>query len=208
MTARQVRHVQEFLAQPLLNGAPLGVVVRHGAVAGTARPATADAVHWIGSVEPANALSGDIWTSPASSPANFLPGQEIAYSERLAADTTTNTNAAAATSNKIPGLSIQVTGTGTPIQVEFDCVVRHSVATGEVAMWFVVDGVLSADPGAFAQVPARTVGRDFSMHASMRMVVPVGVTRTIEVGKWISGAGTATYNNPATNPMYLVATQR
>lgn len=40
------------------------VVVEHGATAGTARP-TADIVHWIGSVEPLNALDGDIWTDTA-----------------------------------------------------------------------------------------------------------------------------------------------
>jgi hypothetical protein len=37
------------------------VVVTHGATADTARPAGAAAVYWIGSVEPTNAVNGDIW---------------------------------------------------------------------------------------------------------------------------------------------------
>lgn len=37
------------------------VVVAHGAVAATARPAGAAAVYWMGSVEPDNAVNGDMW---------------------------------------------------------------------------------------------------------------------------------------------------
>lgn len=37
------------------------VVVRHGADAGVARPSGAEAVYWIGTVEPANALDGDFF---------------------------------------------------------------------------------------------------------------------------------------------------
>ena len=36
-------------------------VVNHGTVASTARPAGAAAVYWVGSVEPTNALDGDLW---------------------------------------------------------------------------------------------------------------------------------------------------
>lgn len=37
------------------------VVVAHGATAGTTRPAGADAVYWVGSVEPTNAEDHDLW---------------------------------------------------------------------------------------------------------------------------------------------------
>ena len=37
-------------------------VVNHGSTAGTARPAGAAAVYWIGTVEPTNALDNDLWT--------------------------------------------------------------------------------------------------------------------------------------------------
>ena len=37
------------------------VVVAHGATAGTARPTGADAVYWVGSVEPTNAQDHDLW---------------------------------------------------------------------------------------------------------------------------------------------------
>jgi hypothetical protein len=37
------------------------VVVNHGDTAGTARPTGIGAVYWIGSVEPTNAVNGDIW---------------------------------------------------------------------------------------------------------------------------------------------------
>lgn len=40
-----------------------GVV--HGSTAGTARPAGAAVVHWIGSVEPSNAQNNDLWTNTA-----------------------------------------------------------------------------------------------------------------------------------------------
>lgn len=40
-------------------------VVNHGAVAGTARPAGYAAIHWLGSVEPTNAVDGDVWTNTA-----------------------------------------------------------------------------------------------------------------------------------------------
>lgn len=47
--------------QTRLSGAPYVVTVNHGAVAGTARPAGAEVVNWIGSVEPTNAIAGDTW---------------------------------------------------------------------------------------------------------------------------------------------------
>lgn len=37
------------------------VVVNHGSTAGTTRPAGANAVYWIGSVEPTNMVDGDLW---------------------------------------------------------------------------------------------------------------------------------------------------
>lgn len=37
------------------------VVVSHGSNASTARPAGAPLVYWKGSVEPNNALAGDLW---------------------------------------------------------------------------------------------------------------------------------------------------
>jgi hypothetical protein len=37
------------------------VVVNHGSVASTARPTDVGAVYWIGSVQPTNALSYDMW---------------------------------------------------------------------------------------------------------------------------------------------------
>jgi hypothetical protein len=40
-------------------------VVNHGSTAGTARPAGAPAVYWIGTVEPTNALDGDLWIGGA-----------------------------------------------------------------------------------------------------------------------------------------------
>jgi hypothetical protein len=39
------------------------VVVNHGATASTARPTGVGAVYWIGSVEPTNALTSDMWWS-------------------------------------------------------------------------------------------------------------------------------------------------
>jgi hypothetical protein len=36
-------------------------VVNHGATADTARPTGAAAVYWIGTVEPTNAVDGDLW---------------------------------------------------------------------------------------------------------------------------------------------------
>lgn len=39
----------------------MGVVV-HGSTAGTARPSGFAVIHWIGTVEPTNAVNGDIWT--------------------------------------------------------------------------------------------------------------------------------------------------
>lgn len=35
--------------------------VNHGATAGTARPTVTGIVLWIGSVEPTNAVDGDLW---------------------------------------------------------------------------------------------------------------------------------------------------
>ena len=37
------------------------VVVKHGASAGTARPASASVVYWLGSVSPTNQAVGDLW---------------------------------------------------------------------------------------------------------------------------------------------------
>jgi hypothetical protein len=48
------------LASTLSSNA-LGVVV-HGSTAGTARPSGFAVIHWIGTVEPTNAVNGDIWT--------------------------------------------------------------------------------------------------------------------------------------------------
>ena len=39
------------------------IFVNHGSTAGTARPSASGAVIWIGSVQPTNATSGDIWMS-------------------------------------------------------------------------------------------------------------------------------------------------
>lgn len=41
------------------------VGVLHGATADTARPLGAAVVQWIGSVEPTNAVDGDLWTNTA-----------------------------------------------------------------------------------------------------------------------------------------------
>lgn len=41
------------------------LAVSHGASAGATRPTGAHFVHWIGSVEPSNAIDGDIWTDTA-----------------------------------------------------------------------------------------------------------------------------------------------
>lgn len=40
------------------------VVVSHGSTAGTARPAGATAVYWLGTVEPENGEEGDLWLDP------------------------------------------------------------------------------------------------------------------------------------------------
>ena len=37
------------------------VVVKHGASAGAARPASAGVVYWLGSVSPTNQVVGDLW---------------------------------------------------------------------------------------------------------------------------------------------------
>jgi hypothetical protein len=45
-------------------GTLMGMVMRvvtHGSTAATARPTSAGAVYWIGSVEPDNAVNGDQW---------------------------------------------------------------------------------------------------------------------------------------------------
>lgn len=39
--------------------------VSHGSTAGTARPSVFAAVVWVGSVEPTNAVNGDIWIDTA-----------------------------------------------------------------------------------------------------------------------------------------------
>ena len=46
--------------KPVNAGSVMGWV-EHGAAAGTARPVGFGAVFWVGSVEPTNALNGDIW---------------------------------------------------------------------------------------------------------------------------------------------------
>lgn len=64
------------LTQRTLNGSPYPVVVNHGSTAGTARPAGATFVQWVGSVTPTNAVDGDEWhdtsstTDPTVVPAN------------------------------------------------------------------------------------------------------------------------------------------
>lgn len=45
--------------------AAVGVIVVHGATAGTTRPTGATTVLWIGSVEPTNAVNNDAWLDTA-----------------------------------------------------------------------------------------------------------------------------------------------
>lgn len=51
--------------------AAYGSVVKHGATAGTARPAGAVMVRWIGTVSPSNALTDDIWQDDSTTPATL-----------------------------------------------------------------------------------------------------------------------------------------
>ena len=55
------------VTQEQLDNIAAGAVgfVNHGAIAGTARPTGYGSIEWVGSVEPTNAVNGDIWINTA-----------------------------------------------------------------------------------------------------------------------------------------------
>jgi hypothetical protein len=141
----------------------------------------------------------------------FIPTQgaaprgELGYAERTTADTTTNTSFAAASSNKITGLSVSVTGTGRPVEIEFFLPAGyHSVANSIVGAVILQNGTTVICAGN-VRVSSTTTGDSFLLKA--RKVLTAGTGYTFEVGKY-TVSGTANYSADATYPMYLAVTER
>lgn len=135
-------------------------------------------------------------------------GMELGFAVRESTDTTTNTQASAAAANKINGLAVTVMGIGRPVKVEFYDLVRHSVANNGVGALFLVNGALVLDQTQIGQSSTPIVSQSRSLYVMHRFVIPDGVEWTFEIGKWISGSGTGTYEGSESAPMTLTVTQQ
>jgi len=133
-------------------------------------------------------------------------GAELGYAERATADTTTNATAGDASANLIAGLAVPVTGIGRAVEVEFYCTARHSVVDGFVGVWLTNNGTLLA--GAYCPVPSVSTSRSNTLRATARVLLADGAAANFEVGKFVIGAGTGTYDGSASNPMWMAVTQR
>jgi hypothetical protein len=129
---------------------------------------------------------------------------ELGYAERTTNDTSTNTSFGGAASNKITGLTVTVTGTGRPVEIElFIASVQHSTINSYVGAVILMDGaVIAAGNGSS---PATTNGRPLILKA--RKVLTNGQSYTFEIGK-NTQAATATYGADPSYPMYLSVVRR
>ncbi len=149
--------------------------------------------------------ASDSWLLEAD---NGVSGVEIGYAERTTSDTTTNTVLASATSNKISGLSVTVTGTGRPVEIEFFCPLCYHSST---AAKFVGAAILinGSETGAqLGTVDSATTGAGRTLIVRRRIVLTSGSSYTFEVGKWIESAGTGNYLVGADFPMHLSVVSR
>lgn len=93
-------------------------VVTHGAVAGTARPVGAARVHWLGSVAPSNATSGDHWTDTTTDLVKRWTGSAWApLSTKGILVTAKNITGTTTPSGATAGVFVNVAGTGITVPV-------------------------------------------------------------------------------------------
>jgi hypothetical protein len=136
----------------------------------------------------------------------MLRSGELGYAERTTQDTTTNTAVtdAALNANLIAGLIISgLVGTGTPVDLEFQSLIVHSVVAKAPGFAFMVNGVKVFAGQAVSN--STTVGT--MLYAKKRIILPAGVSHEITIGKYGS-TGTSTYYADSTIPMFLSVVQR
>lgn len=145
--------------------------------------------------------SEDIAETVADSLAEHEAGLEIGSAERATDYSTTVT----AAGTKIPGLVLNVTGSGRPVDLEArisNCF--HSVANTGVNGGIYVNG--TQIQGDVVYSPQTAKGP--SLKIKQRMVLLDGIDYTIEVDLWGNAAGTCTMDVAATKPSTLTATNR
>lgn len=130
-------------------------------------------------------------------------GEEFAYAERTTNWTTANTTLYAAAA-VVDGLTINVPGSGRPVDIEFISLVTHSVNGSIVGVYLLQDGV--AQGVTTAIIAPSSTGATLIMRK--RLIIPNGVTRTFQVGAYSTTAGTTTLVAFGGIPMYLTATGR
>lgn len=142
------------------------------------------------------------WRSFVATQAAAANATIVGYAVRTTGDDTTNTDQAAAPSNKISGLSVTIVGDGLPKVVEFYCAgVVHSAGPHNVGAALVVNGALLGGEIALQESPSTD-----PVTLLLRRIFPttVGVSYTFEIGKFVFFAGTASYIANATAPMHLL----
>ena len=145
--------------------------------------------------------------SKAETQGLVIPGSEMAYDETTALWTTTNTTLYNnASSAKITGLSVTVTGEGQPVDVVVNLpLVKHSASALCIA-YLMCNGSATAPGGGFySQTVNASNGR--TIFWMQRVVLTNGVSYTFEVGMQ-AAAGTTTLEPGAAYPNQLSVLRR
>lgn len=136
------------------------------------------------------------------------PGAELAAMTRETPWTTTNVTVNnVAPAALIAGLSIQVTGEGAPVDIDFHAALaRHSVPGSFVLAYLVTNGAVALTGMGRVHSPSASVGS--TLRLSRRPVLQAGVLYTFQIGIQGSAVGTVTLDASTAVPLELKATQR
>lgn len=157
---------------------------------------------WIGARD-SGGVSQLVGVMPDSSVRVIAPTQnpELGYAESTGGKTSSST--AAWTSDKISGLSVTITGTGRPVEIQWGASqLRNSVVGNWTILGLIVNTV--ADEPFLIISPSVSVGQ--SVNGMTRKVLTNAVSYTFEVGIQVQG-GTTTITG-GTFRMWLAVTER
>lgn len=127
------------------------------------------------------------------------PGTEIARAEVFESRTSTAINLGAATD--LAGLSITVTGTGRPVEVEYYCTsVVHSVANTNVSLLIACNGVALSPQSQVAAVSSPTTVAGTGQFISVRR--PVDLALGVE---YVFTVRCFAYNVAGTSTLYAAS---
>lgn len=133
-------------------------------------------------------------------------GSELGYAERTSSFTTTNTSLwSTAAASVVGSLSVTVTGTGRPVDVEFYCPAMGHTAGAIVTSYLIVNG---ATNDARSQYKNWAINFGEGGEMKRRLVLANGTSYTFTVGISANAAGTSTVTGSTSAPTHLAVTQR